>query len=289
MTRADSPVGQLRRLRAVLRQERDSKGYTQRDVAEALDWSPSKLIRIEKGTVGISVTDLKALLLHYDITERERVDQLVDMVKAGKKPAWWHQYRDVYPQQFINFIGLESSAVRIKQFQGLIVPGSVQTPEYAAAIMRAYGSTDEASIERGVEVRMRRREELLRSGGPELSFLIDESALLRKVGDTEVMVGQVRQLMELSAYKQMHIQVMPFSAGPNSAMVGSFIVLELSDEQDDYAMLLETPDGNMLVEEPNDQTARYSKFFNDLQQMALSEDDTQVFLDQLLGRLGEDE
>ncbi|WP_194239861.1 helix-turn-helix transcriptional regulator [Amycolatopsis sp. YIM 10] len=273
----------------MLRQERDSKGYTQRDVAEALDWSPSKLIRIEKGTVGISVTDLKALLLHYDITERERVDQLVDMVKAGKKPAWWHQYRDVYQQQFINFIGLESSAVRIKQFQGLIVPGSVQTPEYAAAVMRAYGSSDEAAIERGVEVRMRRREELIRSGGPELSFIIDESALLRQVGDTEVMVGQVRQLMELSAYKQMHIQVMPFSAGPNAAMVGSFIVLELSDEQDDYAMLLETPDGNMLVEEPNDQTARYWKFFNDLQQMALSEDDTQVFLDELLGRLGEDE
>lgn len=287
MTRADSPVGQLRRLRAVLRQERDSKGYTQRDVAEALDWSPSKLIRIEKGTVGISVTDLKALLLHYDITERERVDQLVDMVKAGKKPAWWHQYRDVYPQQFINFIGLESSAIRIRQFQGLIVPGTLQTPEYAASIMRAYG-TVEANVERGVEVRMRRREELIRSGGPELSFIIDESALLRQVGDSEVMVGQVRQLMELSAYKQMHIQVMPFSAGPSSAMVGSFIVLELSEEQDDYAMMLETPDGAVLVDEPNEQTARYSKFFTELRDKALSEDDTQVFLDELLGRLGED-
>ncbi|MDI5977601.1 helix-turn-helix domain-containing protein [Amycolatopsis magusensis] len=271
----------------MLRQERDSKGYTQRDVAEALDWSPSKLIRIEKGTVGISVTDLKALLLHYDITERERVDQLVDMVKAGKKPAWWHQYRDVYPQQFINFIGLESSAIRIRQFQGLIVPGTLQTPEYAASIMRAYG-TVEANVERGVEVRMRRREELIRSGGPELSFIIDESALLRQVGDSEVMVGQVRQLMELSAYKQMHIQVMPFSAGPSSAMVGSFIVLELSEEQDDYAMMLETPDGAVLVDEPNEQTARYSKFFTELRDKALSEDDTQVFLDELLGRLGED-
>ncbi|MGA6164754.1 helix-turn-helix domain-containing protein [Amycolatopsis magusensis] len=271
----------------MLRQERDSKGYTQRDVADALDWSPSKLIRIEKGTVGISVTDLKALLLHYDITERDRVDQLVDMVKAGRKPAWWHQYRDVYPQQFINFIGLESSSIRIRQFQGLIVPGTLQTPEYAAAIMRAYGS-QESRIERGVEVRMQRREELLRSGGPELSYIIDESALLRQVGNAGVMAGQVRQLMELSAYKQMHIQVMPFSAGPNSAMVSSFIVLELSEEQDDYAMMLETPDGNVLIEEPNEQTKRYMKFFTELRDKALSEDDTQVFLDELLGRLGED-
>ncbi|MFI6031514.1 helix-turn-helix transcriptional regulator [Amycolatopsis magusensis] len=271
----------------MLRQERDSRGYTQRDVAEALDWSPSKLIRIEKGTVGISVTDLKALLLHYDITERERVDQLVDMVKAGKKPAWWHQYRDVFRPQFINFVGLESSAIRINQFQGLIVPGTLQTPEYAAAIMRAYGS-DESRIERGVELRMRRREELLRSGGPELSFVVDESALLRQVGDAKVMVGQVRQLMELSAYKQMHIRVMPFSAGPKAAMVSSFVVLDLSEEQDDYALLVESPDGDQLFDEPNEQTARYSKFFKELQQMALSEDDTQVFLDELLGRLGED-
>ncbi|WP_162788790.1 helix-turn-helix domain-containing protein [Amycolatopsis albispora] len=272
----------------MLRQERDSKGYTQRDVAEALDWSPSKLIRIEKGTVGISVTDLKALLLHYDITERERVDQLVDMVKAGKKPAWWHQYRDVYRPQFINLIGLESSAIRIQQFQGLVVPGTLQTPEYATAIMRAYG-TPESNLERGVEVRMRRRDELLRSGGPELSYIIDEAALRRQVGDREVMTGQIRQLVELSAYKQMHIRVMPFSAGPNSAMVSSFMVLELSEEQDDYAMLLETPDGDQLIEEPTEQTARYSKFFNELQDKALSEEDTLVFLDELLARLGEDE
>ncbi|MBN6037877.1 helix-turn-helix transcriptional regulator [Amycolatopsis sp. 195334CR] len=272
----------------MLRQERDSKGYTQRDVAEALDWSPSKLIRIEKGTVGISVTDLKALLLHYDITERERVDQLVDMVKAGKKPAWWHQYRDVYPQRFISLIGLESSAIRLQQFQGLIVPGTLQTPDYAAAIMRAYG-TPEANVERGVEVRMRRRDELLRSGGPELSYIIDESALLRQVGGPEVMLGQVRQLVELSAYKQMHIRVMPFTAGPSSAMVSSFMVLELSEEQDDYAMLLETPDGDQLIEEPTEQTARYSKFFTELQDKALSEEDTLVFLDELLARLGEDE
>src|SRR4051794_7678193 len=134
--RAETPVAEHRKLRQALRHARDSLNLTQKEVAEALDWSTSKLIRIEKGTVGISVTDLKALLLHYRVTDLDEVDRMVAMVRASKMSAWWHEYRDAYSQDFITFLGLEASAVRIRQFQSVVAPGLLQTPGYIRELVK---------------------------------------------------------------------------------------------------------------------------------------------------------
>jgi transcriptional regulator with XRE-family HTH domain len=263
-----------------LRQERDRLQLTQKDVADALDWSPSKLIRIENGTVGISITDLKALLLNYKVIDEDRVDELVAMARAGKEQAWWHKYRDNYGKQFLTFLGLESSAIRLRQFQSLAVPGILQTRDYARVLV-SRGLADEEQIEIGVAVRLQ-RQKLLEPGGPESFFILDESVLRRRVGSPEIMRDQLNRLKELAALPNVTIQVVPFTAGRHRGLLGSFEIFELSDQEDDYALLLEQPYKDVLIEDSSEETREYVVIFRELAKIALSEDETVKFIDKVL-------
>ncbi|MDT7726388.1 MAG: hypothetical protein QOI21_2964 [Actinomycetota bacterium] len=280
MTRGVTPLSQLRRLRSELRQERDRLQLTQKDVADALDWSPSKLIRIENGTVGISITDLKALLLNYKVTDEDRVEELVAMARAGKEQAWWHKYRDNYSKQFLTFLGLESSAIRLRQFQSLAVPGILQTRDYARVLV-SRGLADFEQIENGVAVRLQ-RQKLLEPGGPESFFILDESVLRRQVGSLEIMRDQLNRLKDLAALPNVTIQVVPFTAGRHRGLLGSFEIFELSEQEDDYALLLEQPYKDVLIEDSSEETREYVVIFRELEKIALSEDETVKFIDKVL-------
>jgi transcriptional regulator with XRE-family HTH domain len=281
MPRGGTPLSQLRRLRSVLRRERDKLQLTQKDVADALDWSPSKLIRIENGTVGISITDLKALLLNYKVTDESRVDELVAMARAGKEPAWWHEYRDYFPQQFLTFLGLESSAVRLRQAQCLGVPGILQTRDYAHAMVVSRGVAEPERIERGVAVRLQ-RQKLLEPGGPESFFVLDESVLRRQIGSREVMREQLIRLKELAALPNVTIQMVPFTAGWHRGLQSSFEIFEMSEEEDDYALILEQPLKDVVIEDSSEETRQYVMIFRDLLKVALTEDETVKFIDKIL-------
>jgi transcriptional regulator with XRE-family HTH domain len=263
----------------VLRRERDRLQLTQKDVAEALDWSPSKLIRIENGTVGISITDLKALLLHYKITDEARVDELVGMARAGKEQAWWHKYRDNHSLQFLTFLGLEASAIRIRQSQGLVVPGLLQTRAYAEAMVAA--EPDAKRREDGVTVRLE-RQKLLGKDGPELIFILDESVLHRRVGSAAVMREQLLQLKEKAAMPNVSLQVVPFSAGRHRGLLSSFEIFELSTQEDDYALLLEQPYKDVLIEDSSEETREYVGIFRELEKIALSGAETIELIEKVL-------
>jgi transcriptional regulator with XRE-family HTH domain len=280
MPSGDNPTSQLRRLRTELRQQRDALQLTQREVAEALDWSPSKLIRIERGPVGISVTDVRALLQHYQVGDQQRVDTLVAMARASKKPAWWHKYRDSSPAQFLTFLGLESSSVRLRQYQGLVIPGLLQHPDYIRAILASTDS-DLATHDRALEIRTT-RQQLLAPDGPELLFVIDEAVLHRTMGTPEVMRTQLRLLIELQERPKLSIQVVPFSVGVHKGMKGSFTIFELSDEQNDYALQLEQPYEDRLIEDPSDETLEYVQIFRDLERIALSQADSTALIERLI-------
>lgn len=279
MPMGDNPTSQLRRLRTELRQRRDAVRLTQREVAEALDWSPSKLIRIERGPVGISVTDVRALLQHYRVTDEQQVETLVALARASKKPAWWHQFRDYHSAQFITFLGLEASSVRIQQYQGLVVPGLLQHPDYIRALMTR---TDD--VERIVRIR-RNRQDLI-GDGPELSFVLDEAVLHRIVGSPAIMRTQLRWLAEQQDQPNVTIQVLPFSAGVHHGMQDSFTLLELSDVQDDYALLLEPASGDRLIEDTSDETREYVHIFQDLQRIALSPEESVVLIKRVTAAIG---
>jgi transcriptional regulator with XRE-family HTH domain len=282
--RGETPLLELRRLRGRLRQAREALGLTQRDVAEALDWSTSKLIRIENGSVGISVTDLKALLLHYNITEQSDVDQLVKMARASKKSAWWQEYRNNVSTQFLTFLGLEASAIRIRQYQSLVIPGLLQAQGYITELT-PINARDEDEARLNVEIRLRRQDLITMENAAEAYFILDESLLYRQIGDNAVMREQLMRLKEMATRPNITIQIMPYSAGVHRGMKGSFEILELSEEPDDYALLLESPYKDQLIPDPNDETKEFVQIFYELEKIALPVSETPRLIDKRLEEL----
>ncbi|WP_186763371.1 helix-turn-helix domain-containing protein [Lentzea tibetensis] len=277
-------MSQLRRLRAELKTLREDLGQTQKDVADALEWSSSKVIRIENGPVGISITDLKALLFHYKVTDDQRVDDLLELARGSKQPAWWHRFKDVYSAKFLTFLGLESSAIRIRQFQQMLVPGLLQSPEYMRALLKSYGNSPEV-IERGAAVRSERQRVVMVENNVETYFIVDESVLHRLIGDEWVMRGQLLHLKELAGKPNVSIQVVPFTAGVHRGLASSFEIFQLSEQEDDYAMVVELPYQDRLIEESNEETKDYVAIFAELEKVALSPEDSLVLIDRLLGKL----
>ena len=130
-----SPVVQRRRLRTELRRARLDADLTQEQVATAMDWSLSKLIRIENGTVGISTNDLKAILAHYKITDDRHTAEMLALSRGARERSWWSAYRDSSPR-LIQLIEYESASFIIRNFQPMLIPGLLQTGEYAATMIR---------------------------------------------------------------------------------------------------------------------------------------------------------
>src|SRR5436305_7827034 len=141
-----------RRLRIELRNARGAAGMTRRDVALAMDWSQSKLIRIESGTVSISTNDLRVLLGHYGV-DSHRVNALVDMARAAREPTRWSIYKDVAAPAYIAFLGYEVSASVIRSFEPVFVSGLLQTEEYARAVISVTESHNPQNIDALVDLR----------------------------------------------------------------------------------------------------------------------------------------
>ncbi|WP_084628315.1 helix-turn-helix domain-containing protein [Amycolatopsis nigrescens] len=287
MTRAHSPLSSQRRLLAALREARDALKLTQKDVAEALEWSVSKLIRVENGSVGLSITDLKALLLHYGITDRDRVETYVEMARESKQPAWWDQYRRTSSPVFVKFLGLEASAVRIRQFQFRLVPALLQVPAYTRSlVLRSSGDKEKA--ERGVTMR-RTRQERLANQELEHYFILDESVLYRRVTEPDGWREQLQHLRDVAARPNVTIQILPFKAGVVPGMENSFVILELSDQVNDYALSLDQPDQDALFDDSAsvDKVNEYTKLFFGLEKAALPAEETPEMIDKALRRLEE--
>ncbi|MFC3449346.1 helix-turn-helix domain-containing protein [Amycolatopsis speibonae] len=288
MTRAQSPASSQRRLLAAVREARETLKLTQKEVAEALDWSVSKLIRIENGSVGLSTTDLKALLLQYGITDRDRVEFYVQLSKAGKQPAWWDEYRRHYRSEFVKFLGLEASAVLVRQFQLLLVPGLLQVPAYSRAVMTKF-TTDEERVERGLTARATRQHRL---DDLELQhfFVIDESVLYRRVTEIDGWRAQLLRLKTVAEQPNATIQILPFKAGFLPGMRSSFQVLELSEELDDLFLTVEQPDGDVYYDDAAgaDKAAEFVKIFYQLEEAALPPEETPRVIDKALAGLEEE-
>ena len=287
MTPAQDATVQRRRLRTELRRARSSAGFTQRDVAEAMDWSLSKLNRIESGLVGISTTDLKALLQHYGIVDPTEVDRFLGLARAGKEQrAWWAAYKEATSQQYLTFLGYESSASLIQMFQPLLIPGLLQEEEYARAVLRAYGgSATDKRVEEWVELRMRRQEEIFeRPDPPEMVFVLDEAALHRWVGGRDVMRHQLHRLRNEATRGNVTIEVVPFRAGEHPGMKGPFAILEFADDRDEDVLFLENPRGDTISRDEQEEIKPYREAFLRLRELA-REGDLDVLIDKVLEQM----
>lgn len=283
MAQGPTPVEQ-RRLRAELRRMRDEAGQTQKMVADKLGWSMSKVIRIETGAVNVSTSDVMALLHHYRITDPERTEDLLAITR-GRGVAWWDKYGDVYGQQFLNFLGYEDSASRIRQFMGLVVPGLLQTKEYARALFEAYYPTEPATVDRAVAIRMQRQDILTRDGAASASFVLDEAVFNRSVGGAETMLGQLSRIKEAAKLPNISVRILPFSAGVHRAMRGSFTIFEFPSETEDYVVNLEDPHRDVLIKDDPEVSSDYLESFDELQDIASPEEETPSIIDQIGKRM----
>jgi transcriptional regulator with XRE-family HTH domain len=270
MAQSTTPVVAQRRLRAELRKAREDAGHTQKRVAEELGWSLSKVIRLETGATSVSTSDAMALIHYYDITDRARIDDLLSVTRARER-AWWDEYSELYTQQFLNFLAYEDSASRIRQFQTLAVPGLLQTAGYARAVFEAY-LDEEARIDRAVKVRLRRQKLLTRPDVPELIFMLDEAVIHRWVGAQEVMIEQLTRLKEVNDLDNPSIivRIVPYSAGVNPGMKGSFVVFDFPADEDDPVVNVEEPNSEVLVRDNPETTSNYVEAFLALEELALS-------------------
>jgi transcriptional regulator with XRE-family HTH domain len=280
MQRSGTPVGQQWRLQAALRQSRTACGLSLRAVASALEWSDAKLSRIESGSVRISVTDLKALLRYYDVTEPSAVSEFVELARASRQAAWWDEYRPHFKPDFIRFLGLEWSAARIRQFQHLLVPGLLQIPEYTRSIVSVPAVADE-QVERDVAIRSRRQDRLS-GGAADFAFILDESVLHRQVGSPSILRRQLAHLQAMAARPNVSIQVLPHKAGFVNGMAGSFELFDLSVDEPASAVLLEDPEQDMLIIGNETRAAGYVARFQQLSAAALTPADTHEVIGSML-------
>jgi len=278
-----SPVVQRRRLRTELRKARQDAGLTQEQVADAMDWSLSKMIRIEAGTVGISTTDLKALLDHYGLDDPDRRSQLVALARAARERSWWSVYRDVAPPGLLQLIGYEAASYIIRNFETLLIPGLLQTEDYARAVIPPFeeGTTAER-MDTLVEIRMRRQEQVDRDDAPLMFFILDEAAVRRVVGSRDIMRRQIHYLTELAAKPNVTIEIVPFTAGTHAGLRGPFVIIEFPDPGDDDVLFLEAR-GDLIrggISEEGDVSA-HREVFEELRRLSLGPDGSITYLRKL--------
>lgn len=268
-----TPTVQRRRLRAELRRIRLDANETQEHVAAAMDWSLSKLIRIENGSVSISTNDLKVLLGHYGIVDDDKVEELIGLARAARERSWWRQYRDVASPQLLQFIEYQVAAMITRNFEPVLIPGLLQTEAYARVAIKEFsGRPPKERLDDLVALRMRRQELLKRTGPPPWSFFIlDEGVVRRRVGSQDVMAAQIRHLIELAGRPDVTIEVVPFSAGVNRGMHGPFVILEFPEPEDEDVLYLESPRGDLFHRNDLEEIVTYREIFEELRRMSLWE------------------
>jgi len=241
----------------------------------------SKLVRIETGAVSISTTDTRALLRLYGGTDEDDVRTLLAWAREGRRRTWWSRYSNVLSPQFISYLGYESSADVIWQFQALLIPGLLQTEQYARAVIRA-GDKPERSVELLVEARLKRQELLSRADAPDMFFILDEAVLSRPIGGRNVMLDQLRHLKEISTLSNVTITVLPFEIGEHPALNGPFVVLQIADQTVVY---LENSGGGLLSRDDPDEAAEYRTRFGRLEELADQGHRHDAVLDRMIRQL----
>jgi len=233
MTMPGSPTVRRRRLAAELREIRESKGKSGDAVAAALKWSPSKISRYERAKTGLQPREVARLLDYYEITGPRR-DLLLALAADATQKGWWEDYGDSLSPDYQQFIGLEDEASAIAVWHIDVLPGLFQTEAYARHIIGTYSQIEPVTpgmIDRLVKVRMRRQQVVDREPGLDLSVLIDESVLQRRVGDERVMYEQLRRLKREADRPNVTLQILPLD-GPHTVFVESFVIFRFEPDSE---------------------------------------------------------
>jgi transcriptional regulator with XRE-family HTH domain len=222
-----------RRLAAELRGIRESKGKSGDAVATALKWSPSKISRYELARTGLKPREVERLLDYYEVTGARRT-LLLELAEDAAQKGWWEEFADSLSSDYQQFIGLEHEASSIAVWHVEAVPGILQTEAYARHVISSYSQVEPIApgmIERLVKVRMRRQQALTREPELQLSVVLDESVLKRRIGDESVMDGQLKRLVYEADQPNITLQILPLDA-QHSVFAESFVIFRFGPDND---------------------------------------------------------
>jgi Helix-turn-helix. len=275
MSSDQGPVVQSALLRAELVRLRKQKKLTQEQVARQLEWSPSKLIRVEGGKNAITRTDLQALLAVYDVTSEGRQERLQALARGAREPAWWNAYRGELDPSFLNYVGYSAGAAFIRQFHGTAVPGLIQTPEYAEVL--STGKASETARVLAAKLRIQRQQELAkRENPPRQHYIIDEAVIRRHVGirtDPAIMPAQLNHVADIAEHNDLvTVRVIPFNTGAHLGMEGPFSILEFDGDLDDVLYLEGRSGASVMISGEDDKVIDYRDTFELLLEQALPAD-----------------
>ncbi|GGQ93053.1 helix-turn-helix domain-containing protein [Streptomyces asoensis] len=281
------PAVRRRKLGAELRNLRTRAGLTSGEAARLVGWHQSKVSRIETGISGSKPADVRLLLDAYEVADPQLRELMLALAGAadggGGRDHWWHAYRGVLPPAYRDFISLESQASAMRTLETTVVPGLLQTPEYARAVTgAAVEGADEDQLDTLVEVRMARQDVLRATPPLELNAVLDESVLRREVGGPEVMARQLGRLVEAARLPQVRLQVLPFAAGAHIGVTGPFVIFSFSRTSDLDVVVLDHLTSSLYLERKEDLQA-YTEAFNALRAHALSPGDSSDYIAAIAG------
>ncbi len=268
MAAMPSPTVRRKRLGIELRRLRERAGLTCEEVGQRLECSGTRISRIETGRISIRPGDVRELLEIYGLTGTE-ADPLVQLAREARRKGWWHTYGRVLPTWFEAYIGLEAAATRFRDFQPMVVPGLLQTEDYARAVLRAAPNAGNAEdLDRQIALRMERQSILGQANPPDLWVVLSESVLRVNVGGPEVMRGQVRRLIDTAERPNVTLQVLPFATAALVQPISPFTILEFPDAADPAVVYLEHLTGSLFLES-EEEVRRYTVVFDHLRAEAL--------------------
>lgn len=276
MAKTLKPTWRSVRLGQDLRRLREKAKLQSLDVAEQLGWDRSKVSRIENAKVYVTPADVEAMLDLYGANTPTK-SSLLSLAKDAGKRGWWTAYGDVFGGSYVD---MEDLAIEIDDWENYVVPGILQTAEYARELLRGGlpGAPDE-EIERRLRARMARKPLLHREKPPKLHVVLDESVFRRMQSDRAILAGQVRALLD--APPNVIVQVLPFTAPWTAGTEGSCVVLKFDKHLSPPKAYVDSAGGDVYIESVEG-VQRCTFVFDAVSKAAMSPEETAKWLGRLV-------
>jgi transcriptional regulator with XRE-family HTH domain len=258
------PTVVRRQLGTRLRQLREEAGQTIKAVADAKIFSTSKMIRVENGKIEVKAGDVWTLCRFYGVTDSVVIDSLALLADGTGERGWWEEYGDRVPDWFALYLGLEQGADEVLIWNPELVPGLLQTAEYAEAVLRAGGLLD---VSGAVQLRLDRQQRFFQRNAAPLRVALNPAPLLCEVGGAELAYAQRQHLRSLAAGEHVDLRILPWSAGAPAGLTGGFTIFGFDNEADPSAVYLESLRGGRYLEQA-DEVSAYRLAFESIWQLA---------------------
>ncbi|WP_025272440.1 helix-turn-helix domain-containing protein [Haloglycomyces albus] len=274
-----SPTVRRRRIGVVLREMRVEAECSAQEAADVLECTTSTIYRMESGNVGIKPRDIRKLAEVYGAdVDSDEVQEIIRIAGESRRRGWWARYSDSILPAYSTYVGLESGANTLNIYDGLIINGLLQTEDYARATFTLATEESKKLMEKRIELRMKRQERL----GDDLKLwnILDEGALRRVIGGPQVMLKQLEHLLFITERPGVDVQVLPLAAGTYPGMLGSFTIMEFSEDPAGYrhpeVVYVESHNGDIYEE--GDSVRPFQGVFNNLRSIAKGPIESREFI-----------